>query len=57
MAEKDLTHQELLAKWMDLESMIPKKCSDAHTMWKMIVEEKDFCKKKIKLPSSHTRVI
>jgi glucosamine 6-phosphate synthetase-like amidotransferase/phosphosugar isomerase protein len=45
MARRDLTHKEMLAEWMDFDAMIPKKCSDAHTMWKMIVEQKDFCKK------------
>ncbi|CBY15433.1 unnamed protein product [Oikopleura dioica] len=45
MKEKELSHHEILNKWIDLDSMIPKKCSDAHTMWKKIVEEKDFCEK------------
>ena len=32
MKEKELSHHEILNKWIDLDSMIPKKCSDAHIL-------------------------
>ena len=44
MKEKELSHHEILNKWIDLDSMIPKKCSDAHTMWKKSSKKKTFAK-------------
>ena len=31
--------------WIPYDTMIPKKCSDAHTLFRTIVYAEDFCKK------------
>ena len=42
---KECTHHELIAEWIGLDTMIPKKCSDAHTMWRTIT----YAKERVKL--------